>query len=102
MIFLTLYKASSILVFAGEGKSAGMGNCVQTERFRDHLETVGLRTHGRVGALDFQPRLNTTKAIDHVHAIRLDAQDFHDLLSLDIDMVEAVFRGLCRRIRENR
>jgi len=56
---------------------------------------------GTLGALDFQPRFNTVRAMDHVHAIRLDAQDFHDLLSLDIEMVEAVFRGLCRRIREN-
>ena len=80
----------------------GVYYCVKTERLRDHLETVGLRTHGRVGALDFQPRLNTAKAIDHVRAIRLDAQDFNDLLSLDIEMVEAVFRGLCRCIRENR
>jgi len=46
--------------------------------------------------------LYTATAVDHVHVIRLDAQDFHDLLSLDIEMVEAVFRGLCRQIRENR
>ena len=56
---------------------------------------------GTPGALDFQQRLYTRKVIDHVHAIQLDAQDFHDLLSLDIEIVEAVFRGLCRRIREN-
>ena len=38
---------------------------------------------GTLAALDFQPRKFTTRAIDHVHAIRLDAWDFHDLLSLD-------------------
>lgn len=57
---------------------------------------------GTLGALDFHPRFYAVKAIDHVHAIKLDAKDFHDLLSLDIEMVEAVFRVLCRRIREGR
>ena len=57
---------------------------------------------GTLGALDFHPRFYTAKAIDHVHAIKLDARNFHDLLSLDIEMVEAVFRVLCRRLREGR
>lgn len=57
---------------------------------------------GTLGALDFDPRFYTAKAITQVHALKLNAQDFHDLLSLDIEMVEAVFRVLCRRIREGR
>lgn len=55
---------------------------------------------GTLGAPDFHPRFYTAKAIDHVHAIKLDARDFHDLLSLNIEMVEAVFRVLCRHIRD--
>ena len=55
---------------------------------------------GTLAALDLQPRFYTARAVDPVHAIRLDARDFHDLLSLDIEMVEAVFRVLCRHIRE--
>ena len=57
---------------------------------------------GTLGVLDVHPRFYTAKAIDAVHALKLDAQDFHDLLSLDIEMVKAVFRVVCRRIREGR
>jgi ATP/ADP translocase/HEAT repeat protein len=54
---------------------------------------------GSLEVLDFHPRATTAKAVDHVHALKLKGQEFHDLLSLDIEMVEAVFRMLCDRIR---
>jgi CRP-like cAMP-binding protein len=57
---------------------------------------------GVLPALDLQPRLYTAKAAGPVHALTLNAQDFHDLLSLDIELVQAVLRALCRRIREGR
>lgn len=55
---------------------------------------------GPVAALDLNPALHTVKAIDAVHALKLNAQDFHDILSLDFELVRAVFRFLCRLIRE--
>jgi CRP/FNR family cyclic AMP-dependent transcriptional regulator len=54
---------------------------------------------GTLEVLDFHPRAVTAKAIDLVRALKLNGQEFHDLLSLDIDMVEAVFRMLCGLIR---
>ena len=54
---------------------------------------------GTVAALDFKPAVHTIKAVDHVHALRLDARDLHDLLSQDIELVEGVIRVLCRIIR---
>jgi hypothetical protein len=54
---------------------------------------------GTVGALDFNPAVHTIKAIDYVHALKLDARDLHDLLSQDIELVEGVIRVLCRMIR---
>jgi len=54
---------------------------------------------GTVAALDFNPAVHTVKAMDDVHALRLDARDFHDLLSQDIELVEGVIRVLCRMIR---
>jgi CRP-like cAMP-binding protein len=57
---------------------------------------------GTLGVLDFHPRFYTATAIDHVHALKLNARDFHDLLSLDIEIVKAVFKVLCRRLREGR
>jgi AAA family ATP:ADP antiporter len=54
---------------------------------------------GTVAALDFNPAVHTIKAVDHVHALRLDARDLHDLLSQDFELVEGVIRVLCRMIR---
>ncbi len=55
---------------------------------------------GTVAALDGNPAIYTVKALDSVHALKLNAQDFDDILSLDFELVRAVFRALCRRIRE--
>ena len=54
---------------------------------------------GTVAALDLNPAIHTIKAVDHVHALRLDARDLHDLLSQDIELVEGVIRVLCRMVR---
>ncbi len=55
---------------------------------------------GTVGALDLGPAIHTIKAIDPVHALKLNAQDLQDILSLDFELVQAVFRALCRLVRE--
>ena len=57
---------------------------------------------GTVAALDRNPAIHTVKAIDPVHALKLSAQDFDDILSLDFELVRAVFHALCRLIREGR
>jgi CRP/FNR family transcriptional regulator, cyclic AMP receptor protein len=54
---------------------------------------------GTVAALDRNPAIHTVKAIDPVHALKLNAQDFDDILSLDFELVRAVFHALCRLIR---
>lgn len=54
---------------------------------------------GTLEVLDFHPRAVTAKAADQVRALKLNGQEFHDLLSLDIEMVQAVFRMLCGLVR---
>jgi CRP/FNR family cyclic AMP-dependent transcriptional regulator len=54
---------------------------------------------GTVAALDRNPAIHTVKAIDPVYALKLNAQDFDDILSLDFELVRAIFRSLCRMIR---
>jgi len=54
---------------------------------------------GTVAALDGNPAIHTVKAIDAVYALKLNAQDFNDILSLDFELVRAIFRALCRMIR---
>ena len=55
---------------------------------------------GTVAALDRNPAIHTVKAIDPVHALKLNAQDFDDILSLDFELVRAVFHALCGLVRE--
>lgn len=57
---------------------------------------------GTVAALDRNPAIHTVKAIDPVHALKLNAQDFDDILSLDFELVRAVFHALCRLVRAGR
>ena len=54
---------------------------------------------GTLEVLDFHPRAATTKAIDQVRALKLNGQEFYELLSVDIEMVQAVFRTLCGLVR---
>ena len=54
---------------------------------------------GTLEVLDFHPRAATAKAMDRVRALKLDGSRFYELLSLDIEMVQAVFRTLCSWIR---
>ena len=57
---------------------------------------------GTVAALDRNPAVHTVKAIDPVYTLKLNAQDFDDILSVDFELVRAVFHALCRIIREGR
>jgi CRP-like cAMP-binding protein len=54
---------------------------------------------GTVAALDRNPAIHTVSAVDDVHALKLNAQDFDDILSLDFELVRAVFHALCRLVR---
>ena len=54
---------------------------------------------GTLEVLDFHLRTVSARALDHVRALKLSGREFHDLLSLDIEMVEAVFRMLCDLVR---
>ncbi|HLN86203.1 MAG TPA: Crp/Fnr family transcriptional regulator [Candidatus Limnocylindrales bacterium] len=55
-----------------------------------------------VAALDQEPAVHTVIALEPVHALKLNTQDFHDMLSVDYELVRAVFRALCRIVREGR
>jgi CRP-like cAMP-binding protein len=57
---------------------------------------------GTVAALDRKPAIHTVKTIDAVHALKLNAQDFDDILAVDFELVRAVIHALCQIIREGR
>ena len=48
---------------------------------------------------DAGPALHTVIAKEPIHALRLDVRDFQDVLSLDFELVKAVFRAVARRLR---
>ena len=54
---------------------------------------------GTLEVLDFHPRAVTAKAIDKVRALKLNGQEFYELLAVDIEMVQVVFRTLCGLVR---
>ena len=54
---------------------------------------------GTLEVLDFHPRAATVKAIDQIRVLKLNGQEFYELLSIDIEMVQAVFRTLCGLVR---
>lgn len=54
---------------------------------------------GTLEVLDFHPRAANAKASDPVRALKLNGQEFYELLSVDIEMVQAVFRTLCAVVR---
>jgi CRP/FNR family transcriptional regulator, cyclic AMP receptor protein len=62
-------------------------------------EITDKQAFGTVAALDRNPAVHTVKAIDPVYALKLSAQDFDDILSLDFELVRAVLHALCRLIR---
>lgn len=74
---------------------------VAVENNGKRIREVGERqVFGTVSALDSYPAIHTVRATEPVHGLKLNAQDFQDLLSLDFELVQAVFRALCRLIRE--
>ena len=75
---------------------------VAVERNGKRIREVGqTETFAIVAALDQNPAVHTVTALEPVHALKLNAQDFHDILSVDYELVRAVFRALCDMIREN-
>lgn len=80
------------LVLKGRVAVEGNGRVVR--------EISEAQAFGTVAALDRNPALHTVKAMDRVQALKLNAQDFDDILSLDFDLVRAVFHALCRLIRD--
>lgn len=76
------------------------GHAVVEKNGRRMLEVGEKQAIGTVAALDRKPAVHTVKVVDPIHALKLNVQDFDDILSLDFELVHAVFRALCRMIRE--
>ena len=76
---------------------------VEVQRNGKRIREIGAKEAiAIVAALDQEAAVHTVAALEPVHALKLNAPDFHDMLSVDYELVRAVFRALCGMIRENR
>jgi CRP-like cAMP-binding protein len=92
----TIYKEGEpgdalYLVLSGRVLSERNGNKLRELKEKEAFGTLEV--------LDFHPRAVTAKAIDQVRVLKLNGQQFYELLSVDIEMVQAVFRTLCGLVR---
>ena len=78
------------------------GRAVIDDDGRTVREATEKQALGTVAALDRNPALHTVKAMDAVYALKLNAQDFDDILAVDFELVRAVFHALCQIIRSGR
>lgn len=76
---------------------------VMAEKDGVKIREIGEKeTFATLAALDLEPAAHTVKALEPVHALKLNAMDFHEILSQDYALVRSVFRVLSRLIREGR
>lgn len=55
---------------------------------------------GILSALDMNSAPRTVKALQPIHALKINVQDFQDVLSSDFELVKAAFRVLSEHIRK--
>lgn len=55
---------------------------------------------GVLAALGMNSAPRTVKALQPIHALKINVQDFQDLLSSDFELVKAAFRVLSEQIRK--
>ncbi len=76
---------------------------VMVEKDGVKIREIGEKeTFATLAALDLEPAAHTVKALEPVHVLKLNAMDFHEILSQDYALVRSVFRVLSRLIREGR
>ena len=76
---------------------------VMVEKDSVKIREIGEKeTFATLAALDLEPAAHTVKAIEPVHALKLNSLDFHEILAQDYALVRSVFRVLSRLIRNGR
>ena len=55
---------------------------------------------GVLAALGLDSALRTVTADEQIHALKLNVQDFQDVLASDFDLVKAVLRAVANHIRQ--
>ena len=93
----TIYRAGE----AAEAIYIVLAGRAAVERYGKRINEIG--ENEALGVLvaldDAGPALHTVVAKEPIHALKLDVRDFQDVLSLDFELVKAVFRAIAQRLR---
>ena len=54
---------------------------------------------GTWALFDTEPRIMTATAIEEVHLLKIDQEEFYDLLADHIEITQSIFRALVQRIK---
>jgi CRP-like cAMP-binding protein len=77
------------------------GRAVVEGRGKILREVAEREALGLLAALDLYAALYTVTAIEPIQALKLNVQDFQDILSSDFELVKAVFRVMAQRLRND-
>ena len=80
------------IIVSGRAKVENSGKIVHEAGEKDTL--------GVLAAFDLNSALHTVTATQASRALKLNGQDFEDILSLDFELVKAVFRAIAQRLRQ--
>jgi CRP-like cAMP-binding protein len=73
---------------------------VRLHRDDQEISIIGSREAiGTWSLLDNQPRVATATALEQTRTLRIDREEFYDLLSDHVRIAESVLRSLSRRLR---
>lgn len=76
------------------------GRAIVQDRGNATREVGAKHVVGVLAALDLNGALRTVIAQDAVHALKLNVQDFQEILASDFELVKAVFRVVADHIRQ--
>jgi CRP-like cAMP-binding protein len=89
-----------------ENESAGALHLILSGRVRLHrggrdVMLAGPKdVMGRWALLDVDTRLATATVTEPVHALRIDREDFFDLIADNLEITQGVFRSLVKSVRK--
>lgn len=83
-----------------DGLYVVISGMVQMKRGEDEIDRIGPSSAFGVWALfDDAPRLTTALAIEETRLLYVGRDDFYDVLSDHVDIVEGLFKHLVQRLR---
>ncbi|MFQ5865733.1 MAG: Crp/Fnr family transcriptional regulator [bacterium] len=90
-------------------KEKGQGNALffvitgevsLTKGTREMKRVYSQETFGDLALLDNEPREFTATAVQHAHILKINSEEFFELIEDHVEITRTVFKSLTKRIRE--